>query len=106
MWPDGRSYNVVDGIRRLRFRESLSEPSPATPGEVYRVEVDMWSTCYVFQPGHRLRLQVTASDFPRYDRCPGTGESSATATRVLPQRNRLFLDAARRSRLELPVVPA
>ena len=106
VWPDGRSYNVVDGIRRLRFRESLSEPSPATPGEVYRVEVDMWSTCYVFQPGHRLRLQVTASDFPRYDRCPGTGESSATATRVLPQRNRLFLDAARRSRLELPVVPA
>lgn len=104
--PGGRSYNVVDGIRRLRFRDSLDRPSPATPGEVYAVEVDLWSTSHVLLPGHRLRVLVAASDFPRYDRCPGTGESSATATRVRPQRNRLFCDSARPSYLELPHIPS
>lgn len=104
--PDGSSYNVVDGIRRLRFRDSLSAPVAATPGEVYRLEVDLWSTSHVVLPGHRLRLQVAVSDFPRYDRCPGSGEGSATATQVLPQRNRLFCDAGRPSHLELPVIPA
>lgn len=104
--PDGRSYNVVDGVRRLRFRDSLDAPAPARPGEVYRVEVDLWSTSHVFLPGHRLRVLIAASDFPRYDRCPGTGEGSATAARVAPQRNLLFCDAARASYLELPFVPA
>ena len=103
--PDGTSYNVVDGIRGCGSATPCRSPCRRRPGEVYRVEVDLWSTSHVFRPGHRLRLQVAASDFPRYDRCPGTGESSATATRVLPQRNRLFLDAARPSHLELPAVP-
>ncbi|MCU0687525.1 MAG: CocE/NonD family hydrolase [Polyangiaceae bacterium] len=103
--PDGRSYNVADGVRRLRFRDSLEAPKLAKPGEVYRVEVDLWSTSHVFLRGHRLRVQVAASDFPRYDRCAGTGEGSATATRVVRQRNLLFCDAARASFLELPFVP-
>jgi uncharacterized protein len=102
--PDGRSFNVCDGILRLRFRDGLANPAPATPGEVYHVEVDMWSTSHVFLPGHRLRLQVRASDFPRWDRCPGTGESSTTAKQVIPQRNHLFHDTQRPSHLELPVV--
>lgn len=102
--PDGRAYNVADGIRRLRFRESLRAPRPLTPGEVVPVEVDLWSTSHVFLPGHRLRLHVCASDFPRYDRCPGTGESSAVAKRILPQRNLLFHDPPRPSHLELPVI--
>jgi len=104
--PNGRSYNVVDGILRLRFREGLDREKLLEPGEVHQVEVDLWSTAYVFLPGHCLRLQVCASDFPRYDRCPGTGETSATATRILPQRNRLFHDPAHPSHLELPVVEA
>ncbi len=104
--PDGRSFNVVDGIRRLRFRDSLAAPAPAVPGEIYRVEIDLWSTSHVFLPGHRLRVLVAGGDFPRYDRCPGTGEGSATATRVVPQRNLLFCDAARASFVELPFVPA
>ncbi len=102
--PDGRSYHVCDGILRLRFREGLAHPSLLQPGEVYRVEVDMWSTAQVFLPGHRLRLQVRASDFPRYDRCPGTGQNSAEVDHVVPQRNRLFHDPARPSHLVLPVI--
>jgi putative CocE/NonD family hydrolase len=104
--PDGRSYNVVDGILRLRFREGLERPVPCSPGQVYRVEVDLWSTAHTFRAGHRLRLQVCASDFPRYDRCPGSGQTSADATRILPQRNRLFHDREHPSHLVLPVVGA
>lgn len=102
--PDGRSFNVVDGILRLRFREGLDREKPLEPGEVYRVELDLWSTAQAFLPGHRLRLHVTASDFPRYDRCPGTGQTSADATAILPQRNRLFHDAEHPTHLLLPIV--
>ena len=103
--PDGASYNVVDGILRLRFRDSLAEPRPMPRGEPVRVTVDLWSTAHVFAAGHRLRLQVCASDFPRYDRCPGDGRPSADADRVLRQVNRVFHDAERPSHLELPVLP-
>jgi len=106
VWPDGSSYNVVDGIQRLRFRAGLYDPKPMTPGEPVEVSVDLWSTSHVFGAGHRLRLQVCASDFPRYDRCPGSGESSTVAKRVLPQRNTLFHDPERPSFVELPVVPS
>jgi putative CocE/NonD family hydrolase len=90
--PDGRSFNLVDGILRLR-----------APDSPVRVSVDLWSTAHQFGAGHRLRLQVCASDFPRYDRCPGTGHPSAAATRVLPQRNALFHTPERPSALLLPV---
>jgi putative CocE/NonD family hydrolase len=102
--PDGRSYHVADGILRLRFREG-DEPKPLEPGEVYRVEVDLWSIAHAFLPGHRLRLQVRASDFPRYDRCPGDGRNSGEADRVLPQHNQLFHDPTHPSHLLLPVMP-
>lgn len=101
--PDGRSFNVVDGILRLRFRESLRDPVAMPVGEPVRVEVDLWATAHVFAPGHRLRLHVCASDFPRYDRCAGTGASAATADRIEPQRNVLFHEAARPSHVVLPV---
>ena len=104
--PDGRSYNVMDGILRLTARDGVEHPAKMPLGEAVRVEVDLWSTAHVFLPGHRLRLQVCASDFPRYDRCPGSGPNSAEATRILPQRNRLFHDAGRPSHLELPVITA
>jgi putative CocE/NonD family hydrolase len=102
--PNGRSYNIADGILRLRFREGLDRAKLMTPGEVYRVEVDLWSTAHVFLAGHRLRLQVCASDFPRYDRNPGTGQTSADVDRILPQRNLLFHAPERPSHLILPVV--
>lgn len=102
--PDGRSFNIADGILRLSAREGMDRVLPMTPGEPVRVVVDLTSTAHVFLPGHRVRLQVCASDFPRYDRCPGTGELSADATAILPQRNRLFQEPGRQSYLELPVI--
>lgn len=104
VYPDGRSYNVVDGIQRARFRDGLYDPKPLTPGEPTPVGVDLMSTSHVFLAGHRIRVQIAASDFPRYDRNPGSGESSTVAKRVLPQRNQLFHDPERPSYVELPVV--
>ena len=104
--PDGRSFNVVDGILRLRFRDSPSSPRAMPVGEPVRVSVDLWSTAHEFAAGHRLRLQLCASDFPRYDRCPGTGEPSSTATRVIRQRNLVFHAPERPSAVVLPVAPA
>ena len=73
VWPDGRSMSVCDGILRARYRESLTSPTLLTPGEVYRFEIDLWSTAQVFKAGHRVRVHVTSSDFPRYDRNLNTG---------------------------------
>jgi putative CocE/NonD family hydrolase len=101
--PDGRSYNIVDGILRLRFRHSLRTPTPMPLGQPERVEVDLWSTAHVFAAGHRLRLHICASDFPRYDRCAGTGDPAATATQIVAQHNNLLHSPERSSHLVLPV---
>jgi putative CocE/NonD family hydrolase len=71
--PDGTSYNVVEGILRLRYRDGLDREVPLRPAKTYRVELDLESTHNVFLPGHKLRLHVTSSSFPRWDRNLNTG---------------------------------
>jgi putative CocE/NonD family hydrolase len=91
----GVSRNIADGVLRVRT-------APDTVGEH---EIDLWSTSNVFRTGHRLRVQVTSSNFPRWDRNPNTGEPPQTATTLRPARQRIFHDASRPSRIALPVVP-
>jgi putative CocE/NonD family hydrolase len=105
VWPDGRAMSVCDGILRARYRESLTRPTLLTPGEVYRFEVDLWSTAQVFKAGHRLRVHVTSSDFPRYDRNLNTGGSFGAETHANVAVNTIFHDALRPSHLLLPVLP-
>jgi uncharacterized protein len=90
--PDGRSFNLCDGILRIA----------AGADEAREVEVDLWSTCNVFLPGHRLRVHVTSSSFPRWDRNLNTGEESGSSYR--PARQRLHHGPVRASYLELPVI--
>lgn len=104
--PNGRSFNVCDGVLRAQFRESLSAPSQVEPGAILRYEIDLWATAMVFRVGHRLRVLVTSSDFPRYDRNPNTGEFGVNATRTRPAQQQIFHDAMRASHVVLPVVPA
>ena len=105
VWPDGRSMSVCDGILRARYRESLTSPTLLTPGEVYRFEVDLWSTAQVFKAGHRLRVHVTSSDFPRYDRNLNTGGPFGTESHSNVAVNTIFHDAVRPSHLVLPMLP-
>ncbi|MFJ8539340.1 CocE/NonD family hydrolase [Streptomyces sp. NPDC093591] len=93
---NGVSRNVTDGIVRVRA---------ATPGEAAEHVVDLWSTSIVFRAGHRIRLQVTSSNFPRWDRNLNTGEPEESATTARVARQQVFHDSARPSRIVLPVVP-
>jgi putative CocE/NonD family hydrolase len=105
VWPDGRSLSVCDGILRARYRESLMKPTLMTPNQVYQLQVDLWSTAQVFKAGHRLRIHVTSSDFPRYDRNLNTGGRFGTESNSAVALNTVFHDAMRPSHLLLPVLP-
>ena len=105
VWPDGRSMSVCDGILRARYRDSLERPETTVPGRIYRFEVDLWSTAQVFKASHRLRVEVTSSDFPRYDRNLNTGGPFGEEVRGQTAVNTIFHDAMRPSHLVLPVIP-
>jgi uncharacterized protein len=104
--PDGRSLNLTDGIIRARHRcASAGEaPSPITPNRPYEYEIDLWSTCHVFKAGHRVRVQVTSSNFPRWDRNLNTGEPPAAATTMQVAHQTVFHERDRPSRIILPVL--
>jgi len=73
VFPDGRAMALSEGMLRMRYRKSLAEPDLMSPGEVYEITIDVGVTSNVFLPGHRLRLEVSSSNFPRYDRNSNTG---------------------------------
>jgi hypothetical protein len=105
VYPDGRSILIVDGILRARYRDSMTEPSLIAPDRVYRYDIDLWATSNVFKAGHRLRVSVTSSNFPRWDRNLNTAESPETGTRPETAVNTVFFDPPRPSHLLLPVIP-
>ncbi len=104
VWPDGYVQLVQQGIRRLRYRGSDAQPELAEPGEVYRIEVSLAATGYLFAAGHRLRVEVASAEFDRWDRNPNTGHAFAadTVTRIAVQT--VFHDRERPSHVLLPVV--
>ena len=105
VWPDGFAENLTEGILRLRYRNSQEKPELANPGESYRITVDLWATSNVFLAGHKLRLEVSSSNFPRFDRNLNTGEEQARATRMIKATNVVYHDKAHPSAVILPVLP-
>lgn len=106
VFPDGRAINLCDGVLRLRYRNDLSNPAPMTPGEVYEVTVPMAVTSNVFLPGHRIRLDISSSNFPRYDRNTNTGGFIARESldQAVVATNRIMHGPEHPSRLLLPVI--
>jgi hypothetical protein len=104
--PDGYARNLTDGILRLRYRNSLEKPEPASPGQIYRIAIDAGVTSDVFLKGHRIRLEISSSNFPRFDRNPNTGGRIADETRLLKAAQTVYHDRARPSQLALMVMPA
>ena len=110
--PDGRAIGVTDGIIRASARESYpapgviepKEPLPITPGEVYEYVIDMWATGIVFNAGHRIRVEVTSSSFPRWDRNLNTGEDTKDSSRSEVAHQRIFHDPEHPSSITLTVV--
>ena len=103
--PDGYAHNLADGIVRARYRESRARPSLLTPGVVSRFTIDLWATSHVFLPGHRMRVEVSSSNFPRFDRNLNTGEDQATGHRWETARQTVFHDQRYPSHVVLPVIP-
>ncbi|HEY7514979.1 MAG TPA: CocE/NonD family hydrolase [Vicinamibacteria bacterium] len=104
--PDGYARLLTDGIVRARYRKSTaSPPVPLTPGEVEKYRIDLWATSNVFKAGHRMRVYVSSSNFPRFDPNRNTGEPIADATGGVKARQTVYHDAARPSALVVPVVP-
>jgi putative CocE/NonD family hydrolase len=104
--PGGRAILLCEGIQRTRYRESLTDPRPLEPGTVCELTIDVGVTANVFRPGHRIRLEVSSSNFPRYDRNPNTGGTIATATEedLAVAVNRVHHGPAHPSRLVLPLI--
>jgi hypothetical protein len=103
--PDGRAFNLCDGIVRARWRHGDGREALLEPGRVERFEIDVGVTANLFRRGHRIRLEVSSSNFPRFDRNPNSGKPWGTDTEMLPARQTVVHDAARPSHLLLPVIP-
>jgi uncharacterized protein len=103
--PDGTARLLADGIQRARYRDSMTEPQLLVPGEPTRLVVDVGVTANVFQAGHRIRVEISSSNFPRYDRNPNTGGAFGEEAELRTATQTLFHDAVRPSHLLLPIIP-
>ena len=102
---DNRVMNLVDGVLRGRFREGYEREVLMAPGEVYRLELDLWATSYRLAPGERLRLDITSSNFPRLARNLNTGEPLGEGVSFRVATQRVYLDRRRASHVMLPLIP-
>lgn len=106
VYPDGRALNMAEGIVRARYREGTDKPKLLEPGKAYEFVIDMVGTAVEFQKGHRIRIDVTSSHFPQFDRNPNTGEPFGTGTKTKVATQTVYQSKARASYVLLPVIPA
>lgn len=101
----GYARFLTDGIVRARYRESTKQASLITPGKIYQYTIDLWATGNVFKAGHRIRLYVSSSNFPRFDRNLNTGQDIFGAERFVRAHQTIYHDGDHASALILPVIP-
>ena len=104
-YPDGFAMNVTDGIIRCRYRDSWEEPSLMTPGERYQVRIEAFPTSNLFAAGHRIRVDVSSSNYPHFDLNFNTGEAEGMATSSRVATNTVWMDPDGPSHVTLPIVP-
>ena len=105
VWPNGFAQRLNDGMVRARFREGMDKPSLIEPGRVYFYDLDLWNTCQLYQKGHRIRVEVSSSAFPKYDRNLNTGEALGQTTRMAVAQQKIYHDREHPSYVVLPIVP-
>jgi len=103
--PGGYARFLTDGIVRARYRKTTEKAEPIVPGQIYKYTIDLWATSNVFKAGHRIRLYVSSSNFPRFNRNLNTGEPILGATRMEKARQTIYHDAGHPSAIILPVIP-
>lgn len=107
VYPDGTSRILAEGILRARFREGTDRPRPIAPGKVYEYRINLVATSNLFKPGHRVRVDITSSSFPRFDRNPNSGKSLGEdgPDDLRPAMQTIFHNNARPSQILLPIIP-
>jgi hypothetical protein len=104
-YPEGFAMNLTEGILRVRYRDSWERPSPMAPDEIYAITVELFPTSNLFISGHRLRLDISSSNFPHFDVNPNSGEPEGAMEHPRIARNRVFADAMHPSHIVLAVIP-
>jgi putative CocE/NonD family hydrolase len=103
-WPGGFDLNIADGICRARFRDSLKEEKFMEPGQIYPLSIRLYPTSNVFKKGHRIRVDISSSNFPRFDVNPNTGEPLQQHRRMKTAHNTIHHDGEHPSQIVLPVM--
>jgi uncharacterized protein len=103
--PDGRPFLVTDGIQRLRYRLSLDKAVLVKRNEAYQISVDTGVTSYVFAPGHRLRVELSSSNFPRFDRNLNSASPNSDQTKLIKAKQVVYHEKGYPSAIILPVIP-
>ena len=104
VWPNGSAENLLDGILRARYRGSMEKAEFMNPGQIYPVTINLWSTSNVFLAGHKMRVEISSSNFPRFDRNLNTGEDPEGGTRMVKATNWVYHDRDHPSALVVPIV--
>ena len=105
VYPDGTAFNLQDGIMRARYREDYRRPVFMEPGEVYAVRINLHATSNYFHPGHRIRLEISSSNFPRFDRNLNTGGNNYDETSWVVAENVVHHSREYPSHVRLPLIP-
>ena len=104
-YPQGYALNLTDSIARLRYRNGRERGELATPGVPVQVTLTLYPTSNLFMPGHRIRLDVSSSNFPRFDVNPNTGEAIGRERRRVVADNTVFHERGRESRVDVAAAP-
>src|SRR5207245_5517280 len=104
-FPQGFAMNLTEGFLRVRYRDSWERPAPMVPGEVYAITIELFPIANLFWRGHRLRLDISSSNFPHFDVNPNSGEPEGAWQQPRIAHNRVFAEAARPSHVLLPIIP-
>jgi uncharacterized protein len=104
VFPNGEARNLTDGMLRMRYRHGIDKVEPGVPGEVYPVTIDAGVTSNVFLAGHQIRIEISSSNFPRFDRNPNTGRAVADETMLKKAQQTVYHDRLYPSHVLLPVI--
>jgi len=106
VWPNGYAERLSDGIVRARFRKGMEKEDLVQPGAISEYKIDAWNTCQMFQPGHRIRLEISSSAFPKYPRNLNTGGPLGQESKMQTAQQTIYHDAQHPSHVTLPIIPA
>jgi uncharacterized protein len=106
VWQNGFAQRLTDRMVRARYRQGGDKLSLIEPGKIYGFDLDAWNTCQEFSKGHRVRVEVTSSALPKYDRNQNTGEALGKTANTTVVDQTIYHDAAHPSYVILPIVPS